>query len=121
VIQRLLPYLHGLSAQGGISVDQSNSAANFDYQNFISYVFRSDPLSPVNTVATGWIGYSKADKAHFVSYRAQMNFYHPAATSVTALNTMTGDTWSPIWSQSGSNVVLKSEQVTNEPVLYIIR
>ena len=51
----------------------------------------------------------------------KMNFYHPAAISVTALNTMTGVTWSPIRSQSGSNVVLKSEQVTNEPVLYIVR
>jgi hypothetical protein len=121
VIQRLLPYLQGLTSQGGIQVDKYNSASNFDYSNFISYVFQSDPVSPVNTVATGWIGYSKADKAHFVAYGAQMNFYHPAANTVTALNTMTGATWSPIWSQSGSSIVLKGEQVTNEPVLYIVR
>ena len=46
VIQRLLPYLQGLSAQGGTSVDKSNSAANFDYRNFISYVFQFDPFLP---------------------------------------------------------------------------
>jgi Cellulase (glycosyl hydrolase family 5) len=121
VIQRLLPYLQGLSSQGDISIDKSNSASKFDYPNFISYVFQSDSVSPVRTVATGWIGYGKADRAHFVSYGAQMSFYHPAAKTVTALNTMTGATWSPIWSQSGSSVVLKSEQVTNEPVLYVVR
>jgi len=121
VIQRLLPYLQGLSSQGGIYVDKSNSAAKFDHPKFVSYVFQSDPVSPKRTVATGWIGYGKADKAHFASYGAQMSFYHPAATTVTALNPMTGATWSPIWSQSGSNVVLKGEQVTNEPVLYIVQ
>jgi hypothetical protein len=121
VIQRLLPYLRGLSSQGSIQVNKYSSPPNFDYSNFISYVFQSDAVSPVNTVATAWIGYGKTDKAHFVSYGTQMSFYHPAAKTVMALNTMTGTTWSPIWSQSGSNVVLKSEQVTNEPVLYIVR
>ena len=120
-IQRLLPYLQGLSSQGGVYVDKDNSVSNFDYSKFISYVFQSDPVSPVITVATGWIGYGKTDTAHFVSYAAQMSFYHPATKNVTALDTMTGATWSPIWSQSGSSVVLKEEQVTSEPVLYIVR
>ena len=120
-IQRLLPYLQGLASQGGVYVDKDNSVSNFDYSKFISYVFQSDPVSPVITVATGWIGYGKTDTAHFVSYAAQMSFYHPATKTVTALDTMTGATWSPIWSQSGSSVVLKEEQVTNEPVLYIVR
>jgi hypothetical protein len=94
---------------------------NFDYSDFISYAFQSDAVSPVKTVATAWIGHGKSDKAHFVSYGAHMGFYHPAAKTVMALNTMTGATWSPTWSQSGSSVVLKGEQVTNEPVLYIVR
>jgi hypothetical protein len=119
-VQRIMSSIHGMaSIEGDLYVNSLYSDGAFDYMNFYGFSFQSGNGGA--SVAVAWTGNSYPSQAFFTSHTGRLSFTHPAAQSVTALNTVTGVVSPVIWVQFGNRVVLINAQVTNEPILYIAK
>lgn len=113
MIQRVVPLLNGKTPlPGSVTVEPTGSIDSAD----LFTEFFADNLS---SVVACWIGNHDPNTANYISYGATIVFPQRNHFRVTALDPMTGATWTPKFTVGEDKIIVSNIQITNAPILYI--